>query len=256
MTRPTFAVLGASNVVRGFPSLVNTARRLWGEPLDLFIAKGHGRSYGIPSRIFGQGLPGIRESGFFQALAAAPRRSLHALVTDIGNDLPYGVPVEQISAWVAECFDRLSETGARIAVLPLPLENLRALPSWKYKVLLRALYPSCRTAQRDMLDRAEALNASICSAAGQRNLQILEHDPRWYGFDPIHIRRGHIRPAWNELLRKIVENAHADTSAKAGTIPKRWLRRLRPHRYQSFRREFRLSQPQGRWHDGTCVHLY
>lgn len=256
MSRPTLAVLGASNVARGFPALVNNARRLWGEPLELFVAKGHGRSYGITSRLLGRSLPGIRESGLFQALRAAPCHRLHALVTDIGNDLPYGVPVEQISSWVTESFDYLTDCGARVAVLPLPIDSLRAVPRWKYVAMLRLLYPACRTQHCEMLAQAKALNDSISCSAKQRGIQILQQDPRWYGFDPIHIRRRQVNEVWSRLLEAMFYGSSDGGPASGATIRSRRLQRLRPHRFHFFGREFQTAQPSGQFPDGTRIHLY
>src|SRR5205807_8069752 len=52
-------VLGASNVSLGFGTIVETAARLWGAPLDLLAAFGHGRSYGLRKSVLGRELPGI-----------------------------------------------------------------------------------------------------------------------------------------------------------------------------------------------------
>jgi hypothetical protein len=256
MPRTCLAILGASNVARGFPSVVAHACRLWGEPLELFVAKGHGRSYGITSCLFGRTLPGIRESHLFRALRPLGDRRLHALVTDIGNDLPYGVPVEQILAWIRDAFDELIECGADVALLPMPIENLRAVPAWKYTALLRTLYPRCRTTRTEMLAKSETLHAEVCAAARERGIRVLEHDSAWYGFDPIHIRRRQIAPAWEQILRG-VRNATCDINGStAGPSAPRWVRRLRPQRYGLFGREFQVPQPCGRLVDGTSIHLY
>jgi hypothetical protein len=256
MLPSTLVVLGASNVSRGFPSLVTAACRLWHEPGQLFVAKGHGRSYGLTSRLLGRTLPGICQSGLLEAVRAAPRGACSALVTDVGNDLPYGVPVEKIAAWVTEVFDRLSECGARVAVLPLPIASLRRLPRWKYVAFLRLLYPACKTSHHSMLAQADALNASICSAAAQRKIQVLEHDPGWYGFDPIHIRRRHVDAAWGRLLQATLDSAGGPGRERVSAAPRRRLQRLRPHRFGLFGREFHTAQPSGCLADGTRIHLY
>ena len=51
------AVLGASNVSRGLSRLVATLAARPGGPADLFVAAGHGRSYGANSRVWMRRLP-------------------------------------------------------------------------------------------------------------------------------------------------------------------------------------------------------
>ena len=65
-------LLGASNLTRGISTVVATAQRVWGQPLEVLAALGHGRSYGIESRVLGRRLPGILNSGLWEALDRSP----------------------------------------------------------------------------------------------------------------------------------------------------------------------------------------
>ena len=56
-------VLGASNVSRGLARLAAVARARQPGPVDLFVAAGHGRSYGANSRVLMRRLPSILWSG-------------------------------------------------------------------------------------------------------------------------------------------------------------------------------------------------
>jgi len=78
-------LLGASNLTRGISTAVETARLQWGRPLDVMAALGHGRSYGLASRLLCRTLPSIVECGLWPALAARPPAPTAALVTDVGN---------------------------------------------------------------------------------------------------------------------------------------------------------------------------
>ena len=106
-------LIGASNLARGISTIVETAQLGWGEPVEILAALGHGRSFGQESSIFTRKISGIIQCGLWSALASAPARPTTALVTDIGNDILYGTSVNVIVGWVATCFDRLSEAGAR-----------------------------------------------------------------------------------------------------------------------------------------------
>ena len=110
--RTRVVLLGASNLTRSFPQVVATARALAGEPIEVVAALGHGRSFGLRSRVLARSLPGIVGCGLWAALDGAPARARTlALVTDVGNDIVYGVGVETIREWVETCVSRLEEHG-------------------------------------------------------------------------------------------------------------------------------------------------
>src|SRR5687768_14330413 len=121
-TRPERLVaLGASNLTRGFPVVVATARSAFGPGVEILAAHGLGRSYGMESRVLARTLPAILDCGLWAALDARPRTPTRALVTDVGNDILYGASADQILRWVATAVERLSQAGAEIVLTGLPM---------------------------------------------------------------------------------------------------------------------------------------
>ncbi|HEX5443564.1 MAG TPA: hypothetical protein VFW87_07035, partial [Pirellulales bacterium] len=114
-------LLGASNVTRGISTVVETACRVWGRPLDLLAAIGHGRSYGMKSTVLVRTLPGILDCGLWPALAERPPAHTAALVTDVGNDLFYGADPPQIAGWIEACVDRLAKLDAAVVMTRMPV---------------------------------------------------------------------------------------------------------------------------------------
>src|SRR5262245_13820468 len=96
-------LLGASNLVRSISSVVETARRIWREPIEIMAAIGHGRSYGRDSVVLGRKISGIFPCALWKDLQNRPPLPTAALVTDVGNDLGYGVDVAEIISWVEGC---------------------------------------------------------------------------------------------------------------------------------------------------------
>ena len=248
-------LLGASNVTRGISTVVETACRVWGRPLDLLAAIGHGRSYGMKSTVLVRTLPGIIECGLWRALAARPPATTAALVTDIGNDLFYGASPEQIASWVAECLDRLATLDASVVMTRMPVCNLDHVRDWQFRVVRSVLFPSCRLTLAELAERALRLDARLIEIARERGCRVVEPAACWYGFDPIHIKRWHWRGAWREILTPW--SAEQECSAATMSL-RRWLRlaRLAPERRWLFGRERRRAQPCGRLPDGTLVSLY
>ena len=89
-------LFGASNLTRSFPTVVATVRATWCEPIEIMAAMGHGRSYGQDSSVFGRKISGIFPCALWQDLQNRPTAANAALVTDIGNDLLYGVTPDRL----------------------------------------------------------------------------------------------------------------------------------------------------------------
>ena len=142
--RQRIVVLGASNVIRGISTVISTAERFRREPLDCVMATGHGRSYGLTSRVLGRTLPAIRSCALWESLANRPHADTVSLVTDIGNDLLYGASVETIVAWVDECLARLRPISKHIILTEVPWENVARLNPANFFLIRSILFPQSR----------------------------------------------------------------------------------------------------------------
>lgn len=192
--------LGASNLTRGFPTILASARSVWGSKVQILAALGHGRSYGAPSRVLFRTLPGILESGLWQALESLPPAPTRALVTDVGNDILYGYSAEKTLAWVEESIHRLQRVTQDIILTDLPLASIRRLSRAKFLIFRSLLFPSCRLSPSEVLEKVEHVNTGLVALAAARKLKFFRLHPSWYGFDPIHIRPSLWRSAWREIL--------------------------------------------------------
>ena len=177
--------LGASNLTRGFRTVVSAARAAWGPEVQVLAALGHGRSYGAPSRVVFRTLPGILESGLWRTLESLPALPTRALVADVGNDILYGVSAERILAWVEEALSRLQRVTSDIILTDLPLASIRRLSQARFLVFRSILFPFCRLSLGQVLEIAERVNAGLAELSTARGIRLFRLDPAWYGLDPI-----------------------------------------------------------------------
>ena len=231
------------------------ARGIVGAPADFFIAMGHGRSYGQRSSLLGRRLPGITECGLWEALGKV-NAPTSALITDIGNDVIYGVPVQTILKWVIQCVDRLQEIQATIVVTLPPMASLEKLTPWRFRVARSLLFPGRRITLDDTLDRTRTLHAGLGSLGGRPGLTVVEPEGRWYGLDPIHPRRRFLAKAWQQALGPWA--ADATEPPRARLSPRRWLRlrTITPQQWWLLGRELGQDQPSGQLGDGTSFWLF
>jgi len=192
--------LGASNLTRGFQTVVSTARAAWGPEVEIVAALGHGRSYGARSRVLFRTLPGILDSGLWRALEARPQAPTRALVTDVGNDILYGFSADQTLAWVEEALERLSRVTRDIILTDLPIASIRRLSSPKFVVFRSILVPSSRLSLGEVIETAERVNTGLTALSNSPGVKLFQLDAKWYGFDPIHVRSSVRRHAWQQIL--------------------------------------------------------
>jgi hypothetical protein len=249
-------LLGASNLTRGLPTVLQTMRRYCGGPLTAWIAAGHGRSYGMPSTVLGRTLPGILESELWETLERQQVAPSAALVTDIGNDLMFGAQVEQIIGWVQSCLERLQQSATpHIILTALPTANLQHLSPHRFYVLRSLLFPTCRLSFETIIERAFALDDAVRSLAQARGVHLEAPRSQWYGIDPIHVRYRQLDDAWSTLLAAWRQSERAAPERYAWH---EWWRivRLKPAQRWVRGVEQRAVQPALVLRDGTSIALY
>lgn len=200
-SRRRIVLLGASNVTLNFPRLMTTLRAAYREPLEVFAAHGHGRSYGMRSRILGRELPGIAQSGLFDAIAQAPDAPPSVLLTDFGNDILYGASTDQIVGWISQVLDNLKPHRPRLVMTELPIASVAGLGPKRFRICRQVLFPRCRLTLEQVRIAAESLNREVQRLAAAHSARLIAPRREWYGLDPIHILPKHRNAAWAEILR-------------------------------------------------------
>jgi hypothetical protein len=192
--------IGASNLTRGFQTVVSTARTAWGSDVQVVAALGHGRSYGVTSAFLVRRLPGILRSGLWAQLESTPAVPTRALVTDVGNDILYGFSGDQILTWVDDVVTRLTRVSDDIVLTGLPMDSIRRLSPARFHTARSLLAPSSRVSHAGVLATAEQVHSGLEQLAEHRRLRFVALKPSWYGLDPIHIRPSLWQGAWQEIL--------------------------------------------------------
>jgi hypothetical protein len=249
-------LLGASNLSIMFPTIVESARANFAQPLEMFVAKGFGRSYGQQSKIFGKKFSGILQSGLWAAMDRAPALPTVAIVADIGNDLAYETRVDMLVRWIEATLDRLAEHGARIVLNNIPLASLRTVGPARYRLFREVLFPSCRLSHREIMARAERLSERLDRLASERKTPVFSGKIEWYGFDPIHPRRPLAGEIWSRMIGELTSPGSVASLGRPTLGRSLQLRGLRPESWVQFGFQRRASQPCVRLNDGTTVALY
>ena len=238
----SIVLLGASNVQMGRSALIAEALRAAGSgpAAEVYVAAGHGRSYGEWSRAFARGLPGIAACGLWRALSKRGGSGGYALLADIGNDLAYGASPAKLAGWVTTCMERLRERDLRVVLSLFPEESVAGLGSWRFWLVGSVLFPGHRFSRRQILEHGGELNERLRAAADRLGCTWVRPESAWYGHDGIHFRLVARRQAWRSLVthwRLAAESAGADAEDRVA------LAGARPELCTILGRERRAAQP-------------
>jgi hypothetical protein len=249
-------LLGASNLSQGIATVVQTAQNVQQQPVEVLAAAGFGRSYGMDSCVLGRTLPGIIHCGLWERLGQAQAPTA-ALITDIGNDILYGVEVPQIVEWVDTVVGRLQMTQAKICLTLLPPVEPAGLSPRRFFFFRTIFFPGCRLTRDEVLSRATLLHQRLQQLCADRGVRFKEQNRAWYGLDPIHIRHRDRRHAWREILLQWSDESTKEVPLARRSLS-RWvhLQTRRPHRRTLFGWQQRAAQPSVTWRDGTTVSFY
>jgi len=192
--------LGASNLTRGLRTVVSMSRAAWGPDVEVIAALGLGRSYGEAHTLWVRRLPGILQCGLWRRLEALPAAPAIGIVSDVGNDILYGYPSEQILKWVGEAVTRLQRHAQEVALTGLPFHSVDRLSERQFRIMRAIMFPSSRQTLAGARDAAIVVQAGLERMAAERGLRFVRLRPEWYGWDPVHFRSRFWRRAWGEFL--------------------------------------------------------
>ena len=213
----TIILLGASNISLGWRPLIQSVLARRSRPIHLLTAHGMGRSYIAPSRFGWRLAPGILETQLWHHLRDGHTQPPSAaLITDLGNDLVYGRSVDDILQAAEEviCRIRQSNPVCPIVVTRPPLASVESLSMVRYRLFRTAIFPFCKLSLHEAIAGTQELDRRIRAL---NHVEIASTQQKWFGLDPIHIRRSFRREAFESFLAPWPDES--DTAPIHGVAP-------------------------------------
>ncbi len=206
-------ILGASNVRRSLIPLIEQIFQVSKGPTDILFACGHGRSYCRPNRVLGWSLPGLSESGWQEAWRRHDQEvsSRSVILTDVGNDLLYGIEPDELLSHVELCLDALHPSD-RIMLIGLPMDRLERVRSIEYQIFKKIFFPGSTIAFETVMRSAREVQQGLEALCRARQNEWLIPPSTWYGVDPIHIRRSLQRKAWGTVIQRLEASSETESS--------------------------------------------
>jgi hypothetical protein len=175
------------------------------QPMEVLAALGPGRGYGSWGGLLNISYPPIAESPLFEKARrkAEGGSRVVALVTDIGNDLLYGVEADSLIATVQNVFDRLVAMNAQVYVTTLPVYFERDVSPMVYYPIRTMLYPQSRVSCEQAMEGVRRVNAFLKELSDKR-IQVMPAMDPYLGWDHVHFGLVKAGEVWNQVSRTML----------------------------------------------------
>jgi len=220
-------LLGASNLSRGcFAFARHMKACLYPRSVEVLIASGPGRAYYASGGLLNVTYPPIDASDIFEVAQGKSESGYHvmALVTDIGNDIMYGVSVEQVIETVQQVFARLQSMHAEIFYTALPVDFEKKDHPVRFCILRSLLFPRSSVTYDEATAGVTEVNRFLKESTGKYGHLIPDMN-RYLGFDKIHYGWLRAHSAWSHLAKPILTTLGVNMASEitlAGMIRSYW----------------------------------
>lgn len=191
---------GASNLWISRRAALSQVRRRFPGALQIGLANGPGRSYGLRA-----GNPLVRYEALrdvrFDFNQVQPRHRL-AVITDIGNDIAYAQPPKQVLRWVCDLTAELESQNYRIIVGGIPCQSLERINPQLFKAIAKLYYPQGSVDKQYLLNQLYALEEGLSALCAERGYYHPPVDSDWYSIDRFHLKLSSTHAYWNSLLQE------------------------------------------------------
>lgn len=242
MTR-FIVILGASNLTISLRQILHRAAQSYDGPIDIYLAYGPGRSYGLRAGNPLNQFVGIVRSQLWsdlrEAIARAKDPEIYAFITDLGNDLAYTRGYQHLLRWFKRILGWLEDLNASIAVTSLPVDSLQKMPRFKFQAVRRFFFPSIHISREDAMGWIETMQESLLELSRTHNFTLLETKADWYTIDHFHIKFFKRRKVFKQWLDQIWGPPQHDAPL---LVSKRQIHAHPLHRYWRWGKEKALQQ--------------
>lgn len=198
MSAHRILLYGASNLWLSRRQALTELRRRFPGHLEIGLALGPGRSYGLKA---GNPLMKYEPLSTIKFGFSAPVEGEKlALLTDIGNDVAYIQRPDIIIEWVRDLATRLEAEGYRIVMGGLPTKSIAQIGPQMFKILSRLYFPDYSLSPTQVIGHLEEVSYQVRELSRQAGYRHIELNQDWFTFDRFHLNRRSCRSYWETML--------------------------------------------------------
>jgi hypothetical protein len=200
-------LLGASNLSRGYYSLTRCIKKnLYPHPVNFINAIGPGRAYYACGGVLSASYPPIGSLPIFSIqdkFALKDGRNI-VLLSDIGNDIAYGTPTENIIVELEKIVTKFEEMQADILICPIPSSLIDKLTPQIFNTLKTVLFPRSKVTMREALEAIHKVNNFVNNDLRGR-VRVIEGLELYMGWDLIHYGFLDFGKVWSKIAGEILK---------------------------------------------------
>ena len=202
-----FLLMGASNLARGYSMLTqHLSECLEKNKTEFLNALGPGRGFCARGGIFNITYSPIKDCRIIESAEKKSKEALHtvALITDIGNDLMYGVSADTLIESLDLMIDEILKWDAEIFLTPIHINPKKDISPTIFFVLRLLLYPSSKVNYEE-LDLFVLKINDYLEEKVRRNekMHLITGLEAFTGLDRIHYSLFKTHTAWSTIVEKI-----------------------------------------------------
>ena len=202
-----FILFGASNLARSFYGLKLSIKRcIHPRPATFIHAMGPGRGYLGRGGILNTTYPPIIDCGILESIQKTrkPNQQIIALITDIGNDIMYGVHSEKIIEGLQNILDTLGEVTKNIFITPIPINLKNDIGEFYFRVLRCIFFPKSSIQYSQTLESIKIINQFILHSPNKKTT-VINGMEQFSGLDKIHYSFFKSHLAWAHIANRLIE---------------------------------------------------
>jgi len=138
-----------------------------------------------------------------------------ALITDIGNDIMYGVPVSEITACLRDLLEKLDALEADVFVHPIPLDFSKDVSKSQFRLLRSIFYPHSQIDYEKAEEAVFTVNDFLRDRAKGR-VHLLPSAKDFMGVDKIHYSIFQSHKAWSLVAHEMLRVLNVPSPRKIG----------------------------------------
>ena len=202
-----FLFMGASNLARGYSMFTRHISSCLGKNKTEFLnALGPGRGFCARGGMFNFTYPPIQDCRILEVAEKKSCDTLAVLITDIGNDLMYGVSADTLIESLDGLIDRALQLDAEIFLTSIHVNLKKDVSQTMFFILKSLFYPGSSITYEETDLFIRKVNGYLEEKAGQNErVHLISGMESFAGIDKIHYSLLKTHSAWGKVADEICQ---------------------------------------------------
>jgi hypothetical protein len=199
--------MGASNLARGYSMLTRHISSCFGKNKTEFLnALGPGRGFCARGGMFNFTYPPIQDCRILDVAEKKPCDTRVVLITDIGNDLMYGVSADTLIESLNGLIDRALQWDAEIFLTSIHVNLKKDVSQTTFFILKSFFYPGSNITYEDTDLFIIKVNGYLKEKSGKNErVHLISGMESFAGADKIHYSLLQTHSAWGKISNEICQ---------------------------------------------------